>query len=492
MIANEILKAALLGTDKYTPQTSALLVETGEKIAAQTTDKEDRFLKLTIATLLYEEAGRNPVMVENTLPECTPETLSLTTDKLCEQIHTALIGKDEVLFQYLIYIVHKNNQVLASELMPLVLNKALEHKKSSHTLIKVCGETGRWLCGLNEKWRVFFEESGEEDIWETGNFESRKMFLKNTRQTDPEKAVALLEHTINTENAANRLAFLEQLNEQLSLADEPFLQSLSKDKSQKVKETATSFLRKIQGSAINKSYLEYLLSIIQVKEERHLLITKKKVLSIKDDVLPDEALFKTGIDKVSSNKGVPDYIYVAGQMLQDIDPAILATHLAVTEQELIQLLLQHKESKHLLPFLTVAAVVFKNKTWALALLGQPGVSDINLLDALPVAERVRFYSQFIEGQLPQLLTYLFDEHYTILLPSLAGSLLSHLSRNPYMITQPVYQRLALHLPVQISHQLKSYAEDPSQDYQHRYFKTQASEMMRIIDLKNNVYRVYSG
>ena len=486
MIADEIVKTALLGTDKYMPSPSPMLQETGAKIAAQQTDKEDRFLKLAITTLLYEEAGRNPLTVQNTLPECPPESSPVASEKLCGYIYTALQAKDDILFQYLIHIVHKNNQVLASELVPLVLNKALEHKKSAHALIKTCGETGKWLCRLNENWRMFFEESEEDNAWETGNFESRKMFLKNIRGTDPAKAVGLLEQTFPAENAANRLALLEQLDERLTLADEPFLQSLLKDKSQKVKETALRFLRKIQGSALNKSYLEHILSVVSIKEERHLLITKKKVLIIKDDVLPDEDLLKTGIDKVSSDKGVPDYIYIIGQMLKDVDPRILAQHLAVSEPDLIQLFLQHKEAKHLLPFLAGSASVFKNRYWALALLSRPEATNINLLDALPEAERTTFYEQFIDGNLQQLLTYLLDPDYTLLPLSLSGTLLLHLSKNPYLITQPVYQRLALHLPTQILPQLKMYGEDASDEYQRRYFKTQAFEMMRIIDIKNNI------
>ncbi|KAA6438610.1 hypothetical protein FEM33_18265 [Dyadobacter flavalbus] len=486
MTANEILKAALLGTDNYMPQPSLSLQETGEKIALQNTDKEDRFLKLAITALLYEEAGRNPLRVESCMPECPAETLPLIGEKMHGSIMAALTAKDEVLFQYLVYVVNKSNQVLTSELIPLILNKALEHKKAAFPLIKACGETGKWLCQLNENWRIFFENSDEENVWETGSFESRKAFLKNIRNSDPQRAIELLEQTFSTENAANRQAFLELLEQNLSIADEPFLQSLLKDKSQKVRETATEFLRKIQGSAINKSYLEYVLNVISIKEERHLLVTKKKVLSIRNDVLPDENLFKTGIEKVSSCKEVPDYIYITGQALQYVDPVILAQQLAVTEPELIRLFIQHKDSKYLLRHLAFSASCFKSKTWALALLHTQEVQDIILLNVLTEPERMPFYEQFIEGNLQQLLTYLLDDNYSILPESLSQRLLGFLLQNPYEITQPVYHRLALHLPVQILPKLKHYAEDAGEGYQHRYFKVQALEMMRIIDLKNNI------
>ncbi|GGB99002.1 DUF5691 domain-containing protein [Dyadobacter sediminis] len=486
MIASEILKAALLGTDKYMPQPSPSLQETGQKIALQHPDKEDHFLKLAITTLLYEEAGRNPLYVENTLPECPVETLPLISKKLHGNIMAALISKEEVLFQYFMNDVNKSNSVLTPELVPLILNKALEHKKSAFPLVKACGETGKWLCQLNESWRILLENREEENIWETGNFESRKAFLKNVRNTDPQRAIELLEQAISAENAANRLALIELLDQNLSIADEPFLQSLLKDKSQKIKEAAIRLLQKMQGSAVNKRYLEYLLSAISIKEERHLLLTKKKVLIIRDDISPDENLFKTGIDKVSAHKDVPDPIYVTGQILQYMDPATLARHLNVTEPELIRLFLQHKDSKHLLGYLAQSASFFKNKIWALALLHTQEIQDITLLDALTEHERMPFYEQFIIDSLHQLLTYLLTDDYSLLPESLSERLLEHLSKNPYIISQPVYQRLALHLPVQTLSALKHYAEDASETYQHRYFKAQALEMMRIIDLKNNI------
>lgn len=486
MITDEIIKAALLGTDKYMPEPSVLLQETGAKIAALTTDKEDRLLKLAITTLWYEEAGRMPLKVENRLPECPPETNPEASEKRCSLVRSALLAKEDTWLAYLVYTIAKAGEVLSSDLVPLILDKALNNRKTAPVLIKICGQAGQWLCGLNTQWQVFFREE-EENAWETGHIDQRKAYLENLRQHDPAMAVTLLEQTFASENAATRLAFLELLSDQLSPADEAFLQSLSKDKSQKVKETATAFLRRIQGSALNKRYLDYALNVIHIKEERHLLVYKKKTLELDAAVRPDEELFKTGIDKISRNKGVPDYIYILGQVLQDIDPAILAGRLDITDAGLIELLLAHKEAKHLLMFLTDAATTFRNKAWALALLAQPGIQDISLLDALPAAERPDFYGQFIDHNLPQLLTYILDDDYSTLSLPLSEALLQFLSRNPYQVTQPIYQRLALHLAAQAKPMLESFVQDTREDYQTRYFRTQALEMLRIIDLKNNLH-----
>lgn len=483
MITGDIIKAGLLGTDKYMPEPSGVLQDTGRKIKEQPGAKEDHFLKMAAAALLFEEAGAMPLPVDMSMPECPEEIKEVTGEKETEMIRAALAGKEEVLFRYLFFLVQSRNRVLAPQLIPDILNKALEQKSRAMNLVAACGETGKWLCALNESWASLSDESTEDNVWETGHFESRKQYLYRLRETDPAAAVALLAPALAQENAANRLAFLEQLGDTLSLADEPFLQSLLKDKSQKVKETALEYLRHIQGSAINSMYLDHIVQLIRIEEERRLLITKKKVLVIQDNIAPADALFATGIDKVSADKGVADHIYIAGQLLACIDPVVLAQRMGTTPSALIGLFLQHKEIKSLLPFLVRAAVAHTCRDWALALLQQPETQDIRLLEVLDEQERSAFYEQFLEGDIQALLAYILDPAYTIMPASLATKLLEQLGKHPYNITQPVYQRLALHLPDAAAGRLKAYADDAREDYQSRYFKAQAVEMLRIMDLK---------
>lgn len=485
MVDQEIIKTALLGTDNYQPKSSVLLAETEAKIDALETDKEDRFLKMAITSLLFEECGRTPVALENKMAECLPETLQFIDPTMHGMVRSALLEKDEVFFAYLIFLVCKNQQVLSPELVPDVLDKALENKKLSDRLVRVCGQTGKWLSALNERWSILMADEAQGDIWETGNVDNRKSFLKRVRKVDPEEAIRLIEVTFQAENAATRLSLLEELHENLSLTDEPFLQKLLKDKSQKVKETALGMLRRMQGSTLNENYLGYILSVISVREERYLVVTKKKVVKIADTLPTDAELSGWGIDKVSSVKGMPDHMYVIGQILRDIDPTILAKNLAVTDEQLIRLFLESDASEYLIPFLVTSASAFKNKAWSLALL-KHGERDITLLGALEKEERTAFYHQFLEGNLQGLLGYLLDQDYSDMQMSTCKSLLVHLSNNPYHISQPVYRRLALHLPDDILPQLKLYAQEPGDDYQKRYFRTQVIEMMRMIELKTNV------
>ena len=487
MITNEIVKAGLLGTDKYVPGIITPLKEFQEKLNSQSLGKEDRFMKLAATALLYEECGRLPEKTDLNLPVCPEETADIISDSVASIMESVLINKQEVLFQYLIFICNSKKEVLTSELVPMVLNKALEHKKTAQPLILSCGKLGQWLCQLNPEWAILLDESVEGDTWNTGNHESRKAFLTALREKNPVEALNLLQGTIGEENAANRLSFLEVLAINLSMQDEPFLQNLAKDKSQKVKDTAIGFLRRIQGSTINKMYLDFLLKVIYLKEERHLVIYKKKVISIDESIVTDEEIFKTGIAKISSEKGVNDQIFVVAQLLANIDPVLLAEKFQVSDQELLAAFLEHKEIKTLLPFLAKAAVLFRNRNWATALLLTKQVGDIGLLDVISEEERQGFYEQFFAQDMQSVLQYMLNTTYAPISPAIAEKLLTHLSRNPYNITQPVYQQLALHLPQGFLSRLQTLLKGTEYDYQARYFRSQVSEMISIIETKTLIH-----
>lgn len=487
MIEQEIVKAGLLGTDKYMPAAIPALDGIQQRIAAEQTGKEDQFLKLAAVALLYREAGHIPPEIATVTPVSPDEQQLQVGEKMAALLEQTLNNKEEVLFRYLVHHMNRKQQVAPPELVPRLLDKALAKRSTAVPLVRICGVTGQWLCSLNEAWKGLLEETViTEGVWESGSLESRKQHLVALRQQDPQAALSLLETSIAEENAAGRLALAEVLQDNLSLHDEPFLSSLLKDKSQKVKELAMSLLQIIPGSEINRTYLDHVLKVLLVKEERHMLVRKRKVLVIDETVTAPEALFKTGIDKVSGVKGSKDSLYVLGQLIACIDPAVLAQALQCEAQELIGLLLSHAEAAALQPYLAEAAIRFHNAAWAQALLDNKQ-NDIRLLDTLPEAVRPGYYGQFLEDRhLTALLGYILDEQYTPVASDLAAPLLQQLRRSPYQVQQPDYQRLALHLPEAVTAQLKQYLDDPGEDYQVRYFKAQAMEMLRMMDFKKMI------
>lgn len=483
MMEHEILKAGLLGTDKYTLPVMEPVREIQEKIIEKSNSNEDCFLKTTAATLCFTEAAKLPAAIDFSIPVCPPEAQDYIHENFAFLISTALRDKEDILLGYFLFICNKNNKVIPAQLVPQLLNKGLSQKEFREDLLLCCGETGRWLCSLRKEWSPFQLETEGEDIWGTGTLENRKNYLLSLRKRDPQKARQLLESCINEENAATRQAFVEIMKESLSLDDTPFLESLLNDKSQKVKDIALQYLRRIQGSFVNEMYLHFILRAVVVKQERYLLVGKKNVLLIdENNTVPDE-IFKTGIDKLSPDKNVKDYIYILGQLLENIDPARLSQGLNILSEELIKLFLQHPEADSLVPYLSKAAVLFSNKTWCLALLQSGKGISIHLLDMLDEKERQPYYDLFLKASLPSLLNYLLDENYSLLPVNLAENILTELSQNPYQIDTGKYRRMALQLPEVVIPILKKYLENNTEDYKVKYFKNQSTEMLRIIELR---------
>lgn len=87
-------------------------------------------------------------------------------------------------------------------------------------------------------------------IWQTGHASARELLFTRMRQADPAGALAHLQQVWATESANLRQAFLGVLQQGLSAADEPFLQSvLAQDRSRVVREQTVGLLSQLPNSA---------------------------------------------------------------------------------------------------------------------------------------------------------------------------------------------------------------------------------------------------
>ncbi|MFN7115211.1 MAG: DUF5691 domain-containing protein, partial [Saprospiraceae bacterium] len=445
-ISDDFIKAALLGTDKYLPEPIADLQSISNKINAKNADKQALFLKMAAATLLYETLGTLPPTQSVVLPECPEESKFYISPHNAQLIQSLLLSNDELLLQYALFQCNKARQIVPSELAPMMLNKALTQKKNAPLFVAVCGEVGRWLGSMNEHWRVLYAYEPTDETWETGDFASRKTYLTELRREQPQAALRLLQGSIAQENAANRAELLVLLHINLSLYDEPFLQSFLNDKSQKVKQIALQLLRQIEGSVVNQLYINYLKEAILIKEERSLLLLKKQVLIFNENITPSPELFTTGIEKVSSQKGVADVIFWAAQVLSFVHPGVLARQLNVSEEILLKLLLEHKECKVLLPFIIQSVILYQHRAWAQQLLALDEVLDMQLLEIVDSESLVKHIDKFITHNITNLLNYLITDDYRLIPLKIVEELLKYLEKNAYHIQQNIYARLALQFP----------------------------------------------
>jgi hypothetical protein len=484
-LLDEIVKSAILGTDKYQPSDWSDLEPFPAKAVAGAASREAAFLKLSAVAFWYAEAGSQGAEVPSTLPLCPPEPRLEVGTALANELAGALQAKDDVLLDYLLAQSNRRGWVVTGDLVPFLLDRALDQKRKARVLVRACGVVGEWLASLNPEWQPLLAAGpGIGTDWETSTLEQRREMLADLRRSDPAAALVLLQKTIGEENAAVRAELLELLDTGLSLADEPFLASFQADKSQKVKQVAAFLLKKIPGSALNQAHVDYALQCMALDEERFMLVRKKKTLGLDENVAPTERLFKSGMEKVSSQKGVSDGLFCLAQALAYSPPASLAQGLGCPEGELLDLLLAHPRHKVLLPYLVEAALHFGHVDWARRLLQDNAVAEVGLLVLLPAREQAALASKVLRRNFAEFANWKFTDDYQELDEETARAMLAYLETEPYQFNKNQYQLLALYLPTRLMPTLQQYAQAATADYRLQYFAKQNLEMLRMLEIKS--------
>jgi peroxiredoxin family protein len=481
--SNDIIKTALLGTQKMTPTPNSALEQFYAKIKSD--DKEDFFYKLAFATLMYEEAGQQTIEIKDQFPICPEETKKCISDNAASLVKTFLSTEEDALLNFCMYRIVNRELLVPPELVSLILNEALQNKKQAPIYLQSCGQVGRWLCMLNEDWQKLTTQQ-EVDNWELGSIETRVTHLKNIRKENPDKVLVYITQNFSVENANNRLLLLQTLADGLSIDDVDFLMQLQKDKSQKVKDAATEMLIRIEGSTMNAFFCKTLSSILEIKEERHLLVSKRKKISIQNNVAIDEEIFKLGIQKVSSIKGIPDNLFIAFQIIGLLHPTQLCKLYGVSDLEFLEMLITFKEFEALQNYIVQTVIKAKNQLWASLLIKKCKDPSIDLLQIIPKNEQATYFGYYEQDQIIILADYLMNENYEVIPTDNAKSILQFLINQPYQNTNDFYKNLAIYLPEAILPNLCEIANLESDHYQQKYLKEKAIDMIRVIEFKNNI------
>ncbi|GAF67369.1 unnamed protein product, partial [marine sediment metagenome] len=339
---NDIINTALLGTEKrpLAPQVGPeALQQAMAQIATQSSlDKEEQFLQLAALAFNVRQSGQKPLhqptlkatpAAAETQPYCSPRAAQVLKDILEE-------GSQPLLTLWLDRCIAAK-QIATPELIPILFNRATQHKDIRQAVATTCGRRGQWLSRFNPAWE-FSTATDDEQNWQTGNLDQRKAALKQMRQQDPAKAREWLEQSWPQENANTRAELLKQLDGTTQPEDEPFLVNALNEKSQKVKDAAISLLQQLPASSLVTAYAAAAASMVTLKKEKALLgLSTKTTLSIQPAPIPEKAAWLSGIDYLSPNKIYQDEQYVLYQLIQHTPPAFWEQHFAMPPAEILKM-----------------------------------------------------------------------------------------------------------------------------------------------------------
>ncbi len=480
MINEELLKAALLGTDRYVPNYELPGTDLAEII--QDENKESLYLKQVAAAVLYAESGQKSRTQAIDNQSFKGEEVSCFNESITRFFKTGFRDNDAVLIAFLLENTGDGDEKLNPAIVPLALNFAIKNSLLAAAVVQLCGEVGSWLCGLNPAWEKLSSADPEIDF-ETASPASRVAYLKQLRRTDPNGARELIISQIKQESAEKREALIATMSENISDADLDFLTNiLEKDKSKKVKETALSLLLQISNSEIATSFENYLNEAITIKSERTKILLKKQRLNFSKDVSLPEMARKVGIETISSQKKIPDHIHQIAEVMGYVPVSRLAKILEVTVEELILLFQNSPHTVYFKNYMTASAVLFREEEVAEALM--ENYFDARLVEILPLAKQLNYFGKSQHGQVGSaIIRNLIKGEMKTIPAALAKKLLSFLEKQPYVVNSPEYYALGFCLPASMTSTLDAYVQN---DKTHQFFSKNIYELLRGMQTRDKI------
>jgi hypothetical protein len=168
-----------------------------------------------------------------------------------------------------------------------------------------------------ETQRYFDPELLDESNWTQAPLSRRVTYLEQRRRDDADAARALVESTWAQEDADARFRLLQILQTRLSMADQPFLSTLEKDRAPRVRTLAAKFLARLGAGGENPALRACL---ERIKQSQSGLLRRRTVLQLE---LPANV----------KDQAAPRWILPA---FTDVSFGELAGAFQLTEKELIE------------------------------------------------------------------------------------------------------------------------------------------------------------
>ncbi|HEX2533352.1 MAG TPA: DUF5691 domain-containing protein, partial [Chitinophagaceae bacterium] len=319
--------------------------------------------------------------------------------------------------------------------------------------------------------------------------EQRLGYLKNQRRVDASAARSLLQQVWKSENAATRSELLSALETGLGAEDEPWIAELLSDKSIKVREEALRLLKILPHSSLVQRYQEVLAAAVSVKKEKGLLgLGSKTTLEV---VLPagSDDLYKTGLEKTSSEKGVSDEAHLLYQLVASVPPQFWETQLQKAPADIVDLFAKHPAGKNLLPALAKGTAQFADEAWARVLSERAGDFYPGLLPVLPAAGWERYVLEHFNAHSEPIVAAALQRN-APWSPDLARAILKHTAQHGYHYPPHFYNNIAHLLPLDILPGLESFA--PSDAYMLDIWNRTKEQIKRLLTLKSRIPAAFAG
>lgn len=482
---NNIIHTAMIGTDRKTigaDEVMEAIQQPAATVLSNTSiDKEEQFLQLASLAFNFRQSGFIPVKKENvTIEEAAAEEKPYCSAASMQVLKDILAEESYPLLEYWMKLCEEKQQLVYPEYVPQLFDIAVKQKKLQPYIITCTGKRGEWLCTLNKDWKFSAVDSAEEQ-WLTGTPEQRKFVLNELRQANPSIALEWVQKAWPQEDAQTKVVLLELLQNNINEQDISFLESLQTEKSKKVKEAAVDLLKAIPGSAIVKSYANLLEQSVNIKKEKALLgMLTKTSLQLKLPELIDEAIFKSGIEKLSSNKEITDEEHIIYQLIQSVPMVFWEKQFQLVPQEIIELFQKDAVGKKMLPAFVLSIKRFNDRNWAQAMVEYCSTTYVDLIPLLETNKQILYTEKFFKDYPDDMIHYAssFQQEWSV---DFTIKVLQHAGKNPYQYTKEFFSRVIHLIPAGVQTTVQGIIGNT--DYTANYWSATKDAVTKYIHLK---------
>lgn len=488
---HDLLNSALLGTEKRQASSDRLPADLSEAatlvMEGKGADKEEQFLQLAALAFNYRQCGVLPLQKETaSIPEAETEVLPYCSSFSMQVLKDILDQESIPLLALWLQQCAGKQLVIQPDLLPVVLSLGVQHKHLQPLLGMCCGKRGTWLSRFNPDWD-FSIAASDDEVWQTGSLEQRKAVLQKVRAAHPAQAREWLQQTWPQEDANTKAAFLPFLSNNISDEDIPFLEGLATEKSKKVKDEGLKLLKLIPGSAIIQQYWQVVQQSVVLKEKKSFLGKAKPYLHIQLADVPDD-IFKSGIEKLSGQKNIPDEAFILYQLIDFIPPHFWESHFNLVPDKIIDLFLENDEASRLLPAIGLATGRFKNTAWAPLFMGDANRFYADILPLLSKADREAYVLHHFSRAGDMAVNLLTREGGEWSM-ALTRGVIEHTAKNPYQFNRGFYNQHIHLLPVGIATELKNYKAEES--YNQSAWDGISNYVVSLLHLKSQLFQSFN-
>jgi hypothetical protein len=333
----EIVTNALLGTERKAfaiEQTNGAIGDLLTKL--DVAENEAALLNCAAVVALYNQAGKLPSDAQVTvLVACETDEMPVCSERAAQHLALMLGGAHREALSEWLHALASTGRRVRELLLSSLLDYGVGNRDEREAIIFVLGKRGIWLAAQNPAWNYITSTDLAEEIWQTGTPEERLSVLKQVRRKDAAKVLELLSQSWQQESPQDRARFIETLQINLGMNDEPFLENALDDKRKEVRRAAADLLARMPESRLCKRMLERALPLLNYKSG----LRSRFEVTLPEEC--DKAMARDGIDSSSPYSQAGDKLgqksFVLSQILGNTPIQFWRKHWKITTKDILKL-----------------------------------------------------------------------------------------------------------------------------------------------------------